>query len=284
MPAGWPLAAKSCGELKSSFWKTADALAWFSMRNIKLTLEYDGTNFCGWQKQPRSRTIQGVLEQSLASLLQESVKTIGAGRTDAGVHALGQVANFHTESGLRLKEIQRGLNALLPPDVVIHQVEDVPEQFHARYHATSRSYLYRLAFRPTALHRQFTWTVLASLNVALMRRTGLSLLGTHDFSGFCLGPEERPHCRCTVLSISLKRLGEEAHFRISADRFLHSMVRIITARLVDVGQRRLSSQQFLNLLEGREKQQPVVVAPARGLFLLEVCYPGDSQLTEKGTV
>jgi tRNA pseudouridine38-40 synthase len=244
------------------------------MRNIKITLEYQGTDFCGWQRQPEGRTVQGVLEESLRSLLQEAVKTIGAGRTDAGVHALGQVANFNTKSDLRLKEIHRGLNALLPPDVVVRHVRKVPEGFHARYHATSRRYLYRLVFRPTAVQRHFTWTVQGPLDLVLMRKSTLSLLGIHDFSGFCLGPEERSHCRCTVLSASLKRVREEAHFQIRANRFLHSMVRIIVGRLVEVGRGRLSLDKFLDYLEGGKDQRSISVAPAQGLCLLGVTYDG----------
>jgi tRNA pseudouridine38-40 synthase len=244
------------------------------MRNIKLTLEYEGTDFCGWQVQPEGRTVQGVLEESLRILIQETVKTIGAGRTDAGVHALGQVANFNTETGLHLHEIHRGLNSLLPPDVVIRDVQQVAEKFHARYEALHRRYLYCISSRPTALRRRFVWTVLAPLDLALMGQTAQGLLGTHDFAGFCLGPEEKPHCRCTIKDITLREMQEELHFEMTADRFLRAMVRVIMGRLVEVGRGRLSQEDFLAFLEKESHQKPIMVAPAQGLCLLEVHYPG----------
>lgn len=243
------------------------------MRNIKLILEYEGTDFCGWQVQPEGRTVQGILEENLRILFQKPVKLIGAGRTDAGVHALGQVANFNTERGLLVQEIQRGLNSLLPPDVVVRDVQEVAEKFHARYDALQRRYLYCISPQPTALRRRFVWTVLAPLDLALMRKVTQELLGTHDFAGYCLGSGERPHCRCTVKSISLKKVKEEIHFEITADRFLRAMVRVIMGRLVEVGRSHLSTEKFLAFLEKGSDQQPITVAPAQGLCLLEVDYP-----------
>jgi len=243
------------------------------MRNIKLTLEYEGTDFCGWQVQPEGRTVQGVLEESLRALFQKPVKLIGAGRTDAGVHALGQVANFTTEMSLHVYQIHRGLNSLLPPDVVVRQVQEVAEKFHARYDALHRRYLYCISPQPTALRRRFVWTVLVPLNLALMRKTAQGLLGTHDFSGYCLGWGERPNCRCTVKSVSVNKVKEEIHFQILADRFLRAMVRVIMGRLVEVGRGHLSRDNFLACLEKGSDQQPIMVAPAQGLCLLEVDYP-----------
>jgi tRNA pseudouridine38-40 synthase len=242
------------------------------MRNLKLTLEYDGSDFFGWQVQPEVRTVQGVLGESLRCLLQEPVKIIGAGRTDAGVHALGQVANFNTESGMLLREIYRGLNSLLPSDMIVQRVENAPEKFHARYDATSRCYLYRISSRPTALHRHFVWTVLTPLDVSQMRQAAEVLLGAHDFSGFCLGPGEKSHCRCAVESLSVRRAKGEIHFRIEADRFLRAMVRVIVGRLVEVGRGHLSQNDFLTFLKKGSDRQPIAVAPAQGLCLLKVKY------------
>lgn len=250
------------------------------MRNIKLTLEYDGTDFCGWQIQPEGRTVQGVLGNSLGVLLQDSVTIIGAGRTDAGVHARGQVANFTTESKLPLSEIRQRLNSLLPPDVVVRRAQEVPVSFHARYDATSRRYLYRMSSRPSALRRHFVWTILCSLDLELMRETAQVLLGTHDFVGFCLGSEERPHCRCTVQDVSLKRMKDEIQFQIRADRFMRAMVRIIVGRLVEVGRSRLSPEKFSDILKKGRDQQPMMVVPAKGLCLMEVEYPGTAKLVK----
>lgn len=243
------------------------------MRNIKLTLEYDGTNFYGWQAQPEGRTVQGVVEKSLGNLLQDSVRIIGAGRTDAGVHALGQVANFNTESELLLDEIRRGLNALLPPDVVVRRAEEVPVAFHARYDALSRRYLYRISSQPTALRRNFVWTIPFTLDLEVMREASQALVGTHDFAGFCLGPEERSHCRCTVKKVSLKQVKDESHFQIEADRFLRAMVRFIVGRLVEVGRGRLASVRFWEFLENKGDQPPIMLSPPQGLCLMGVRYP-----------
>lgn len=250
------------------------------MRNIKLTLEYEGTNYYGWQVQPGGRTVQGVLEKSLEDLLQESVRIIGAGRTDAGVHAKGQVANFTTESKLLLYEIHRGLNALLPRDVVVRCAEEVPAKFHARYDATSRKYLYRISSQPTALRRNFVWTIFSALDLGLMREAAQPLVGTHDFASFCLGSEERSHYRCTVQQVSLKRAKDETHFQIAADRFLRAMVRVIVGRLVEVGRGRLTPVKFLEFLEKEGNQPSTMVAPPQGLCLMEVQYPRSAKLAK----
>ncbi|KPL18578.1 MAG: hypothetical protein AMJ92_07375 [candidate division Zixibacteria bacterium SM23_81] len=250
------------------------------MRNIKLTLEYDGTDFYGWQVQPEGRTVQGVLEKSLGDLLQESVRIIGAGRTDAGVHAKGQVANFATESELLLNEIYRGLNALLPSDVVVRCAEEVSVKFHARYDATSRRYLYRISSQPTALRRNFVWTILSALDLGLMRKAAQALMGTHDFASFCLGSEERPNYRCTVQQISLKSIEDEAHFQIAADRFLRAMVRIIVGQLVEVGRGRLTLGEFLEFLQKGGNQPSAMAAPPQGLCLMEVQYLHSARLAK----
>jgi tRNA pseudouridine38-40 synthase len=181
------------------------------MRNIKLTLEYDGTAFHGWQVQPNRRTVQGLLVESLRTLFQEPVSIIGAGRTDAGVHARGQVANFTTKNKLPLREIHHRLNALLPSDVVVHRVRNVPLGFHARYDAVGRRYLYCLSTCPTALRRHVVWSLPYAVDATLMRDAAQGLLGTHDFSAFCIGSDQRAHCRCTVQEVSLKNRKGEIH-------------------------------------------------------------------------
>ena len=242
------------------------------MRNIKVTLEYDGSDFSGWQIQPGERTVQGVFNKSLQKLFQEPIKTIAAGRTDAGVHARGQVAGFSTRNPLPLKDIHRGLNSLLPSDVVVRRVQRVPEDFHARYSALGRQYLYRIASRPTALKRHSVWIVPYPLALPLMQRTAGMLLGNHDFSAFCLGPEEKKHCRCEIQSVSLRKVRGEVRFRITADRFLHAMVRILIASLVEVGRGRLSPEEFHELLDTARPRQPLAVAPPQGLCLMRIFY------------
>jgi tRNA pseudouridine38-40 synthase len=242
------------------------------MRNIKLTLEYDGTGFSGWQIQPQMRTVQGILKDNLEILLQEKVKILGAGRTDAGVHARGQVANFHTRSTMGLDDMHRALNALLPGDVVVHGLEERSPDFHARYSAVRRCYLYRIATDQTALLRLYVWTVLCPLNVSAMRRTAGRLLGTQDFTAFCLGSGEKQHRRCVVHDVFVRRTGAEIHFGIEANRFLHAMVRILVGRLVEVGSGRLSEEEFSTLLKKGERAHPRMIAPPQGLCLMDVKY------------
>ncbi|MBI4810457.1 MAG: tRNA pseudouridine synthase A, partial [Ignavibacteriales bacterium] len=151
------------------------------MRNIKLLIEYDGRSYVGWQRQENGKSIQGEIESVLKNILQEEVNLIGAGRTDAGVHARGQVANFRTETKLDLHEIRSGLNGLLPDDIVIHEVEEVPIDFHARYSAKERYYSYLITKNPSALMRHFSWLVKYRLDVELMRQAVKVILGKHDF-------------------------------------------------------------------------------------------------------
>jgi len=244
------------------------------MRNIKLILEYDGTDFSGWQTQPRRRTVQGVLTEGLQTILREPIKVIGSGRTDAGVHARGQVANFTTAASLSLKEMRRALNALLPEDVVIRGIEKAAPGFHARFDAIRREYRYRITLRPTALQRRYVWHVRWPLDLTLMQQGVALLPGTHDFSACCLGSEKNRHCRCEVTHSSLRRREGEIHFRIAANRFLHSMVRILIGWLVELGRERLSMDRYADLLTGRDSAQPPpLVAPAQGLCLMRVEYP-----------
>jgi tRNA pseudouridine38-40 synthase len=244
------------------------------MRNIKLTLEYDGTDFSGWQIQPRRRTVQGVLAESLQTILGEPVKIIGSGRTDAGVHARGQVANFTTAAAMPLTEMRRALNGLLPDDVVVRRIRQAAPDFHARFDAVRRDYRYRITLRPTALRRRYVWHVRWPLDLTLMQQGAALLPGTHDFSACCLGPEKNTHCRCRIIRCSLRRREGEIRFRISANRFLHSMVRIIIGRLVELGRGKMAPEQFADLLRGKDPSPPApLVAPAQGLCLICVKYP-----------
>ncbi len=249
------------------------------MRNIKLILEYDGTDFSGWQTQPRRRTVQGILSKSLETILREPVKIIGSGRTDAGVHARGQVANFITTASLSLKEMHRALNSLLPDDVVVRRIQRAAPDFHARFDALRREYRYRISLRPTALQRHYVWHVRWPLDLSRMRQGAALLPGTHDFSACCLGPEKNRHCRCEIAHSSLRRREGEIHFRIAADRFLHSMVRILAGWLVEMGRGRLSANQFADLLKGKSPAYPTpLAAPAQGLCLMRVSYPTNAKV------
>jgi len=244
-------------------------------RNLKLTLEYDGTDFSGWQVQPDVRTVQGVLEAALADLTGEAARVTGAGRTDAGVHALGQVASVATSLGLPAERIGFALNARLPRDVRVVKVVDVPGSFHARFDAVSRSYFYLIGHAASPVWRRNRWFVRILLDEAAMR-DALSLLeGEHDFSSFCLVGSEPDHHRCRVTEISLEcegTFGGMSVLRIVANRFLRGMVRSIVGTLVEVGRGKITPSEFGTILATRDRGAAGPTAPPHGLYLEEVRY------------
>ncbi len=245
------------------------------MRTIKLTLEYDGTNYQGWQVQPKGETIQGVIEEKLTQLTGEPVRVVGSGRTDAGVHALGQVAHFKTKSQLDLGTIQRALNSLLPPDILVRAAEEVEEAFHARRGAKSKIYEYRIWNRPlrSVFCRLYAWHVPQKLDLREMRKAARCLVGEHDFSSFqSVGSPKRTAVR-RVIRAEWKRNREGLLlFEIEANGFLKQMVRAIVGTLVEVGKGKLDSKGFERILESKDRKKAGPTAPALGLFLKEVTY------------
>ncbi len=242
------------------------------LRNIKLRIEYEGTGFSGWQRQPRLRTVQGEIEGSLKKIIGEEVKLTGAGRTDVGVHALGQVANFCTKSGLQGKAIRDGLNSLLPRDIVIKGVREVPLRFNARFDAQRRRYRYRYYMGRTALRRNFVWEVPYSLDVAQMDTAANSLLGEKDFSAFCHQEKGEKNKVCQVFVAQVRRRGKEVIFIIEANRFLHNMVRIMAGTLLNVGRGKITVKDFKEILESKDRENAGPTAPAKGLCLVGVWY------------
>jgi len=245
------------------------------VRTIKLTIEYDGTNYLGWQVQPNGRTIQGVIQDCLKRLTGESSQLIGSGRTDAGVHALGQVAHFKTESKMDANTFQRALNGLLPEDIVIRRAEEVEAEFHARRSARSKAYEYRIlnCTAPPAIDRQYIWYVPQKLNWDEMKKATHSLVGEHDFSAFrSVGSSTRSSVR-NILRADWKREKKDLlRFEIEASGFLKQMVRAIVGTLVEVGREKISAQEFKRILESKDRKQAGPTAPAHGLFLKEVKY------------
>jgi tRNA pseudouridine38-40 synthase len=242
------------------------------MRNIKLTLEYDGTDFCGWQWQPRGRTAQGTLQNAVKELLQESPTLIAAGRTDAGVHALGQVVNFKTENTLDVKSIQLGLNSYLPHDMVVWEVEEVAEKFHARFDAVKRKYRYVISKRPKAIGRQYSWYCKYDLDLEKVRRASECLIGQHVFFAFSKANKEESHYLCNVESVNWSESEDEIILEICANRFLHNMVRIIVGTMVDVGRGKLAPQAVEKILETQERDRAGFTAPPQGLFMEKIFY------------
>lgn len=242
------------------------------MRNVRLLIEYDGGAYRGWQRQAEGQTVQGAIEDALATLLRERVTVHGAGRTDAGVHARGQVANFRTSSPTDAARIAAGLNGLLPPDVVVLSCGDVPGSFHARFGATGRRYSYTISTAPAAIDRRTAWEVRWALDEGRMARAAASVVGTHDFTSFCCAGSDVRHHVCVVRSAAWTRTGRLLRFDIASDRFLRGMVRALVGSMVDVGRGHTPIERFLGMLAMRDRREAGPAAPPCGLVLEEVYY------------
>ena len=245
------------------------------MRNIKLVIEYEGTNYHGWQVQPNGLTIQEVIEEKIQIMTRERVRLTGSGRTDSGVHALGQVANFRTSSTIPVEGFHKGLNSLLPRDIVVQSAEEVDLQFHAQFGAKRKIYRYVILHRevPSALYRNYSWRVSGALDVAVMEEASRILEGKQDFTSF-RGAEadtEDPVREVFQTGWSIKE-SDFLHFTIEADGFLKHMVRNIVGTLVEVGKGKRSPDQFGQVLRARDRRQAGMTAPPQGLYLVEVKY------------
>jgi tRNA pseudouridine38-40 synthase len=245
------------------------------MRNIKLLIEYDGTDYLGWQVQPKGQTVQGMIEDKLARITGETVHLIGSGRTDSGVHAFGQVANFKTKSKLNTRSIQKALNSLLPPGIVIQAVEEVQEDFNARRDAKTKIYEYRILNRDlrSAFQHGYAWHIPQNLNLKEMRKATRMVVGEHDFSCFrSVGSPTRTTTR-RVIRTGWKR-GPDGfiRFEIEANGFLKQMVRALVGTLVEVGKGKINAGKFREILDSKDRKKAGPTAPARGLFLKEVKY------------
>ncbi|MCJ7747069.1 MAG: tRNA pseudouridine(38-40) synthase TruA [Desulfobacterales bacterium] len=245
------------------------------MRNIRLLIEYNGTNYQGWQVQPKGPTIQGMVEEKLALITGEAVHLIGSGRTDSGVHAFGQVANFKTKSQLNIHSIQKALNSLLPPDIMIRRAEEVEEGFDARKQSKSKVYEYRILNRElrSAFDHEYAWHIPQKLDFEEMRKATRILIGEHDFSSFrSVGSPTRTAIR-RVIRAEWKR-GRDGfiRFEVEANGFLKQMVRAMVGTLVEVGKGKIDSEEFRKILDSRNRKEAGPTAPAHGLFLKEVKY------------
>ena len=276
------------------------------MRNIRLTLSYDGTRYLGWQWQPYGPTIQGALQDAVQKLTGETAEVIGSGRTDAGVHAIGQVANFVTSSQLPRERFLRGLNHFLPKDIILREVDEAPLAFHAQFQAKKKRYRYVLSDRPIELPflRPYVWFVRSPLNADAMHEAGQILVGTHDFRCFeTKWPNKATSVR-TVSHLSLRRHAgwnlwapEPQHvvgangsaatanaqlpfisLEIEADGFLYNMVRAITGTLVNVGRGTWTAEDVRRVLVEQDRSRAGGTAPACGLYMACVHYAsGDAR-------
>ncbi len=243
------------------------------MRNIKLVVEYDGSDFSGWQFQPNVITAQGELERSLSHLTQSQVKLIAAGRTDAGVHALGQVVNFHTNSHLPVETIRRGGNAMLPKSIRILFAVEESQGFSARFSATARTYRYVISKKPRAIGRMYSWYCPYKLSVDPMQRACKFILGEKDFGAFCQAGAQLNHHRCNVKSAAWLEKKDDLIFEVTANRFVHNMVRILVGTFVEIGRGKRTPEEMALILESKDRRVAGPTVPAQGLFLVSVEYP-----------
>lgn len=255
------------------------------MRNIKLIIEYNGSRYHGWQKQKDKLTIQSVLEGLISRITSEKVRLIGAGRTDAGVHALGQVATFKTESILEPEVFKRALNSLCPPDIRIIDAQEVGLDFHPRFSAKAKSYLYFICLteRPPVFITEFCWPVKYKLDIESMKEASGYILGTHDFSAFRgSGCSARTSIR-SIFEFNIEEretipfLGTEFKerflmFRICGNAFLRYMVRNIVGTLIEIGRQKKKTSALKDILDKGDRRLAGITAPAKGLFLEKVYY------------
>jgi tRNA pseudouridine38-40 synthase len=245
------------------------------VKNFKLIIEYDGTEYHGWQRQKQDRTIQGEIEQAILRMTASQVRLYASGRTDAGVHACGQTANFCCDTELTPEVIQKGLNSLLPNDIVIKNCRVIHESFHARYDAKSKVYHYKILNRslPAAIGRQYALFVRRRLDTAAMRKAMSHILGSHDFKAFEGTGSPRSHTLRNVMAADLTENADgRLTFKIEANGFLRFMVRNLVGTLLDVGLGKISPEEFEKILESRDRSRAGATAPAHGLFLMEVKY------------
>jgi tRNA pseudouridine38-40 synthase len=245
------------------------------IRNYRLLIEYDGSEFHGWQKQKDDRTVQGEIESALFTMTGQKIVINGSGRTDAGVHAYGQVANFKSDAGFDPDVFLKGLNSLLPEDVVIRECQEADMAFHARYDAQRKTYRYHIWNQavPAAVMRQYVWFVRKKLNVNAMKTAARSLVGSHDFKSFEGTGSPRSSTVRRVFKAELNHAHETTIlFEIEADGFLRFMVRNIVGTLVDVGHGKLTPHVFKRILLAKNRDLAGATAPPRGLFLTNVIY------------
>ncbi|HEX8491492.1 MAG TPA: tRNA pseudouridine(38-40) synthase TruA [Pyrinomonadaceae bacterium] len=250
------------------------------MQTFRMDVEYEGTRYGGWQKQPDKRTVQGELIKAAETFLKTRVEIGGSGRTDAGVHALRQVAHMKITTPFRppsIRQIQIGINSLLPHDINILKLQNAPARFHSRHDALARYYLYQISTRRTAFGKSFVWWVRDRLDVAAMMEASQLFVGRQDFRSFCESADSQSSTLVHVSEAQVLAHGGLILFRIGASHFLWKMVRRLTGALVEVGRGNLTSAGLQELLDTYSKEPAAWTAPPSGLFLERVLYAGEHQ-------
>lgn len=242
------------------------------MSNIKGIVEYDGTNYSGWQRQLNSNSIQQTLEESLSTILREQVSIVGSGRTDAGVHALNQVFNFRSNSEVDLSSVRKSLNSILPKDISVKSLEFMGEDFHSIYSAISREYLYIISLRKNVFYDRFCWTIFGNLDLDYLRKIPEIFIGEKNFEAFCKNSNEVENLICNVSNSRWFIRKDILFYFIKADRFIHGMVRGIVGCMIEAARRRINAAEINALFDRDRKVKSPSWAPASGLILYKVNY------------
>jgi tRNA pseudouridine38-40 synthase len=246
-----------------------------NIRNIRLTIQYEGTNYNGWQRQKNTPlTIQEIIEKVLKNILREKVVLIAAGRTDAGVHAREQVANFKTANKMAVSKLRFALNSLLPEDIKVIHIQDAAPDFHSRYDSKYKTYRYTILNRsyPDIFQRRFVYFYPFPLDLKIMRKASRVLLGRHDFSSFKKTQKQDKSALRNLKAIDIKKQSDFIYIYITAEGFLYNMVRSIVGTLIEVGRRKLAVDSLRKILEAKNRKSAGPTAPACGLCLMEVKY------------
>lgn len=244
------------------------------MRNIKLTIEYDGKDFNGWQKQPNKLNIQGEIERAIYNITKEEVDLIGSGRTDAGVHAFGQIANFKTNSNISIEKMAIAINSQLKNSIVVKKAEEVDERFHSRYNAKRKTYRYVINNTEygSAIYRNLEYHFPIKLNVEKMQEAAKYFEGEHDFKAFkSSGTSGRNSVR-TIYKAEVKTDGERILIELTGNGFLYNMVRIISGTLLDVGLGKIEPSEIEDIINSKDRTKAGKTLPAHGLYLVKVNY------------
>lgn len=244
------------------------------MKKFKITIEYCGKNYCGWQKQNHQPSIQGELEKAAYKVFSQEVDITGAGRTDAGVHAIGQVAHFCVDTNIQEEKIAAAINAYLPDDIVVRNAKIAPEDFHARYSAKGKIYVYGIynARTRSALFRDVCAFIPVKLNADLMKEAANAFLGTHDFAGFASTGFSAKTTIRTINNIDVVQLGNFIAIEVKGNGFLYNQVRIMAGTLIEVGKGKISPENMEDIIKSKKRELAGPTAPAEGLFLHEVLY------------
>ena len=242
------------------------------MNNYKLIVQYDGTSYAGWQIQLNAISVQGVLQDSISRITNEKINLIGAGRTDSGVHALGQTANFRLDSELDLYRFKHSLNSILPHDIAVKKIEEVDEDFHSRYDAVKRSYIFLISKGKSPFYDKYSWWYHGPINCENLNNLSEYLIGEKDFTAFSRKASDTENKICSVHKIRWKEWKELVIFYVEADRYLHGMVRTMVGTLLHTFKLKLNIDYLREVINKKDREAAGEAVPAKGLFLYKVKY------------